>query len=101
MSSTSPAAVSRTTRKGVAKALLHDVQVLPDGGGREIQQRAGPDNRHGADGLRTSVLELRGERARHLAAIFVSELRGIAPEQRTVEVVGTHGGALFPRTSGG
>ena len=75
---------------GVAKVLPHDVCVLPNGCGCEIDEGARPDRGDGASGLRVSVLQLRSERTRHLPAVLVAELRGIAPEQRAVDVGGPH-----------
>ena len=81
----------REDADGVTKVLLHDVTVLPECGGYEIDERAGPDNRRGERSVGAARLaQLLGEGADHVAPVLVAKLRRIAPQQRPVHVGGSH-----------
>jgi hypothetical protein len=89
---------SRAGRENAArmtKVLLNHVAMLLQRGCRQIEERPRPGAGLGKTAVASAgVTQLLGERVDHLAAVLVTKLGRIAPEERTVDVGGAHAYSL-------
>ena len=94
--------VGEENAQRVTQVLLHDVSMLPKGGGARSRNTAA---QMAATAARrrcpARVAQLRGEGAGHLVAELVPERRRIAPKQHAIEIGAAHGIQLARDQAGG